>query len=175
MATATSPSELLVALGDGQLQRPLADAVASALNMCGVTATCVGISSVPLNDGGQVTGVIGVHGKASGFVTVSFGERFAIRAVEGLVQDRFAEMTSQVVDGIGEITNLIAGGIKSGVSTTPWSFSQITVPSVIVGRGYRFAFGRGINYLGMIFEHDDNDALVLDDRLLQVSISLLRL
>lgn len=175
MATATLTEAKTPLVGEVHFQKPVLDAVNNCLTMCGVTAKCVGVSSVPLHDGGLVTGVIGVHGKVSGFVTVSLGERFALRAVEGLLQDRYETLTSQVVDGVGEITNIIVGGIKSGLSNGPWGFSQITVPSVIVGRGYRFAFGRGISFLGMLFEHQDTEALHLDDRLLQVTMSVLKL
>ena len=119
--------------------------------------------------------MIGVHGKVSGFVTVNMSERFGIAAVEGLLQEKYGELSSQVVDGVGEITNIIVGGIKSALSGTKWSFSNITVPSVIVGKGYQIAYAKGLDFLSISFEHDDPEAIMLEDRLMQVSISLLRL
>jgi CheY-specific phosphatase CheX len=80
-----------------------------------------------------------------------------------------------VVDGVGEITNIIVGGVKGALANSAWSFPQITVPSVIVGDGYRMAFAKGLEYLCVVFEHDDPEAVMLDDRLMQVSISLLKL
>ena len=135
----------------------------------------MGISSVPPVDGGDVTGMIGIHGKVSGFITVNMGNRCAVKLVEGLLQDQFGTLTSQVVDGMGEITNIIVGGIKSAVSSTDRAFSHITVPSVIVGRGYHIAYAKGLDFLCVAFEIDDPEALVLQDRLLQVSMSMLRL
>lgn len=149
--------------------------VNSALQMCEVSARCVGVSSVPAQDVGKITGMIGVHGKVSGFVTVNMSERFAIAAVEGLLQESFAELTSQVVDGMGEITNIIVGGIKGALSKTIWGFSQITVPSVIVGRGYSIAYARGLDFLNVTFEHNDPEAVLMEDRLVHVTISLLTL
>jgi len=148
-------------------------AVQSALTMCGITARCVGAASVPVRDAGKVTGMIGVHGKASGFVTVNMTERVAIRAASSLLQEDFTELNSQIVDATGEITNMVVGGIKSALGPTPWAFSQITVPSVIVGQGYSIAYARGLEFLNVTFEHDDPEAVLLDDRLIQVSISLL--
>ena len=81
--------------------------------MCGITARCVGVSTVPVREQGTVTGLVGVHGKVSGFCTVNMTERVALRAVGGLLQEEFKELNSQVVDGAGEIANLVVGGIKS--------------------------------------------------------------
>ena len=151
------------------------DSFASALTMCNTSARCVGIARVPSRDSGSITGMIGVHGKVSGFITVNMSERFAVRAVEGLLQEAYGELTSQVVDGAGELTNIIVGGIKSALSKTKWGFSQITVPSVIVGKGYSIAYANGLVFLNVSFEHDDEEAVLLEDRLIHVSISLLEL
>jgi len=160
---------------DPNLFKATQDAVVSSLSMCNVTARCVGVSKIPAHEPGIITGLIGVHGKVSGFVTVNMAEAFALAAVGGLLQDKFDKLTSQVVDGVGEITNLIVGGIKKTLSTTPWAFTHITVPSVIVGTGYKMAFARGLEYVCVTFEHDESEAVMLDDRMMQLSISLLRL
>ena len=149
--------------------------VDNALTMCEMTARCVSLSAVPRQDQGLVTGMIGVHGKVSGFVTVNISERLAVKSVGGLLQEKFAELTSQVVDGVGEITNIIVGGIKGNLAGTPWGFSNITVPSVIVGKGYQIAYARGLEFISATFEHDDPDILMMDDRMLHVSMSLLKL
>lgn len=168
-------ADAITDMADPHLVRALRDAVDGALLMCATQARCVGVSVVPGREVGKITGLIGVHGRVSGFVTVNMAERVAIRAVEGLLQDRFGQLTAQVVDGAGEITNLIVGGIKSQLAGTPWSFSQITIPSVIVGQGYQIAYARGLEFVCLTFEHADEQSLVLDERLLQVSISLLKL
>ena len=175
MSVATADTvELPIAVEPILIQATLG-AVSSALTMCEATAKCVSISTVPASDRGIVTGMIGVHGKVSGFITVNMAERVALRAVQGLLQESYSKLTSQVVDGVGEITNIIVGGIKSALGKTPWSFSNITVPSVIVGTGYQIAYARGLEFLCATFEYDDPEAIMLDDRLLQVSISFLRL
>jgi chemotaxis protein CheX len=150
-------------------------AVQGAFTMCGITARCVGVSTVPVREQGTVTGMVGLHGKVSGFCTVNMTERVALRAVGGLMQEEFNELNSQVVDGAGEIANLVVGGIKSQLASSKWAFSQITVPSVIVGKGYSIAYARGLEFLNVTFEHDDKEAVLLEDRLVQVSMSLLTL
>ena len=151
------------------------DAVDKGLTMCDKAAKCVGVSTVPLADCPIVTGLIGVHGRVSGFVTVSMSQRVAIGVVEGLLQEKFSTLASQVVDGVGEITNIVASGIKNRLADSPWAFSHITVPSTVVGTAYQIAFARGLPFLCVTFELQDPEAVMLTDRLMQVSVSLLRL
>lgn len=159
---------------NAELLEAIAGSVEGALSMCGINIQCVGVSQIPTNDIGSITGMIGVHGSVSGFVNVNMSEKFAIRAVEGLLDVKFDKLTSQVVDGAGEITNLVGGGIKSALAKTQWSFSQITVPSVLVGNGYSVSYARGLEFLSVLFESDDPEAVTVNGRLMQVSISLLK-
>lgn len=151
------------------------DAVQKALGMCDLQVRCVGVSAMPTQESGIITGMIGVHGKVSGFVSVNMAERLAINAVEGLLQEQFGKLTSQVIDGAGEITNIVVGGIKSALAKTEWGFSHITVPSVIVGQNFTIAYARGLEYLTVTFEHEDADAVRLEERMMHVSMSLLTL
>jgi len=157
------------------LLHAVVESVKSAMVMCDMKVHCVGVSRVPARDTGNITGMIGVYGKVSGFLTVNLAERFAICAVEGLLQEEYGKLTSQVIDGAGEITNIIAGGVKSMLAKTRWGFSQITVPSTIVGRDFSIAYTRGLEFLDVMFEHDDPEAFRLEDRMMHVSMSLLTL
>ncbi len=162
-------------IADPVLVQAIQQAVFRALEMCQLQMRCVGVSAVPLPDKGNVTGMVGIHGKVSGFITVNFSEPLAIKAVEGLLQDSFPQFSSQVIDGVGELTNIIAGGVKSALSITPWAFSNITVPSVIVGTGYQIAYARGLTFVATQFEYTGEDIFLMEQRFLNVSISMLRL
>jgi len=175
MASATTDALLNPACTEPALTHAIVTGVDSALNMCGSSAKCVGVSAVPTGHPQPVTAMIGVHGKVSGFVWTSFSERMAIKVVEGMVQDKVDGLTAEVVDAVGELTNIIVGGIKGQLAGTAWAFSHITVPSVIVGDGYQIAYAHGLQFAAVTFEHDDRQAVLLQDRMMQVSISLLRL
>ena len=71
--------------------------------------------------------------------------------------------------------NIIAGGVKSGLSPTPWAFSNVTIPSVIIGNNCQIAYAMGLEYLAVTFEQENEETLLLDDRLMKVAISLIRL
>ncbi len=173
-ATATEETTSILPVNQ-QLLRAVASSVEDALSMCGMDAKCVGASAVPIPGQGSITGLIGVHGNASGFVTVNAGERVALKAVGGLLQDEFSAMCAQIIDGLGEITNIIAGGIKARLAKSDWQFSKITVPSVIIGDSYEIAYAKGLEFISTTYELRDPESILLDERLLRVSISLLRL
>ena len=114
MATATLPTSSVPLSIEPQLSHALVEAVRRAFVMCDCEVRCVGLSEIPSREGGTVTGIIGVHGRVSGFVTVNVSESFAIRAVGGLLHESYGHLTPQVIDGVGEITNVVVGGIKAG-------------------------------------------------------------
>ena len=151
------------------------DAVNSGYSMCDTKLRCVGVSAMPTEESGIITGMIGVHGKVSGFISLNMSEHLAIRSVEGLLQEDFGKLCSQVIDGTGEITNIVVGGIKSALAKTEFGFSHITVPSVIVGQNFTIAYAPGLQYLTVTFEHVDSEAIRIEDRMLHVSMSLLSL
>lgn len=171
-----SANDILTMMGvDERLFRAIVASVQDALAMCGREARCVGVSSVTPGEAGTVTAMIGVHGNVTGFVVVNMTDLVAMKTVGGLLQEEFEKISVQVVDGIGEIANMIAGSIKARIAKTEYAFGQITVPSVIVGRGYQVAFGKGSNFLTVSFEHKDDQTFSADDRLLRVSLSLIKL
>jgi len=111
----------------------------------------------------------------SGFIAVNMSKRLALHVTDGLLGERFPDLTPQVIDSAGEVTNIIVGGIKSSLSRGEWAFSNITVPSVIVGDGYQVAFATGLELLEVCFEVDNPEAIMASDRMLHVTLSLLKL
>jgi chemotaxis protein CheX len=158
-----------------ELFNAIVDAVPKALTMCGGKARCVGVSRMPSKQHGQLTGLIGAHGRVSGFIAVNMSTRLALHMVDGLLGERFPDLCPQVIDSAGEVTNIIVGGIKSALSRGEWAFTQITVPSVVVGDGYQVAFATGLELLEVCFEVHNPEAIMASDRMLHVTLSLLKL
>jgi len=158
-----------------ELFNAVVDAVPKALAMCGGKARCVGVSRMPTKQYGELTGLIGAHGRVSGFIAVNMSKRLALHVTDGLLGERFPDLTPQVIDSAGEVTNIIVGGIKSALSRGEWAFSNITVPSVVVGDGYQVAFASGLELLEVCFDVDNPEAIMASDRMLHVTLSLLKL
>ncbi|MDR3181880.1 MAG: chemotaxis protein CheX [Planctomycetaceae bacterium] len=153
----------------------LITSVESCLQMCDLKMRVAGVTKIPLQlPNAPVTGMIGMSGKCTGFLSVTLPERVAMLAVSGLLQEEFKTINAQVIDGVGEMTNIIAGGLKTKLFNTPWMVNHITVPSVILGSNYHISYSKGIEYCGITFEVDDPDSLIIHDRIFMVNTSLIQ-
>jgi chemotaxis protein CheX len=88
----------------------------------------------------EVSGLIGLCGRYQGMVVVSIGRSTAICATEILLGARPEEINSDVVDAIGELTNMIAGAAKSLLEDY---HLNIGLPTVIYGRSHSIKFPMG--------------------------------
>jgi chemotaxis protein CheX len=149
--------------------------VESCLQMCDLKMRVVGVTKIPIHlPDAPVTGMIGLSGKCTGFISLTLPNRVATLAVSGLSMEEYTTINAQVVDGVGEITNIIAGGLKTKLYNTPWMINNITVPSVILGTNYNISYTKGIEYCGITFEIDDPDTMSIQDRVFMVSTSLIQ-
>ena len=150
-------------------------AVENCLQMCDLKVRVAGVTKIPIQlPNAPVTGLIGLSGKCTGFFSIAMPERVATLAVSGLSMEEHQTINAQVIDGVGEITNIIAGGLKTKLFSTPWMISNITIPSVILGNSYDISYSKGIEYCGVTFEVDDPDTLIIHNRVFMVSTSLIQ-
>jgi len=149
--------------------------VESCLQMCDMKVRVAGITKIPIQlPETCITGLIGLSGKCTGFVSITMPERVATLAVSGLLMEEHKTLNAQVVDGVGEITNVIAGGLKTKLANSPWVVGSITIPSVILGSQYNISYSKGIEYCGVTFEVDDPDTLSVHERVFMVNTSLIQ-
>ena len=149
--------------------------VESCLQMCDLKMRVVGITKIPVQlPNAPVTGMIGLSGKCTGFISITMPERVAMLAVSGLSMEECTAVNAQVIDGVGEITNIIAGGLKTKLYNTVWMINNITIPSVILGSNYHISYSKGIEYCGITFEVDDPDTMTIQDRVFMVNTSLIQ-
>ncbi len=84
----------------------------------------------PLYD---ISGVIGLSGDAQGSISLSFPQDVAIKVISSMLGSPITEKNPELIDGIGEIANIIAGNAKRGLSKYNLS---ISLPNVIIGKGH---------------------------------------
>jgi chemotaxis protein CheX len=85
---------------------------------------------------GDITGVIGFAEKnITGAVVLSFPENAALKLYEALTGEAVSNLSRDVEDSIGELTNIVAGGAKTVLAKDGFSF-HISIPSVIVGKNH---------------------------------------
>ena len=149
--------------------------VENCLLMCELKVRVVGVTKIPVQlQKAQITGLIGLSGKCTGFISVSMPEHVATMAVSKMSMEEHKVINAQVVDGIGEMTNIIAGGLKTKLFNTEWMVNHITIPSVILGDNYNLSFSKGIEYCGVTFEVDDPETIMIHDRVFMVNTSLIQ-
>lgn len=86
----------------------------------------------------DISGVIGLSGEVSGTVILSVATEVALNATEALLGYRPESVNEDVVDAVGELTNMIAGGAKTELT----SFNMcLALPAVISGANHLISFG----------------------------------
>ena len=85
----------------------------------------------------EVTGVIGLTGRATGMVAFSLPSDVALRITGTLLGETPASVNAQVTDAVGEVTNMIAGAAKAQLAELELSLG---LPTVVIGRDSCIAF-----------------------------------
>lgn len=97
----------------------------------------------------DVTGIIGLNGKAIGTVALSIKSDMALAVTEQLIGERPTEVNSQVVDAVGELTNMIAGAAKAQL---PQLEMSVGLPTVVIGKAPCIAFPSRATPIAIPFE-----------------------
>lgn len=84
---------------------------------------------------GEVTGIIGMtSNEVSGSMIVSFSQQCILKIVANmLMEDLKSSIDDEVVDAVGELTNMICGGAKAQLAKTDYKFN-LAIPSMVVGK-----------------------------------------
>jgi chemotaxis protein CheX len=97
----------------------------------------------------DVSGIIGLSGKAKGTVVLSMSREAALAAAEALLGERPTELNADVSDAIGELTNIIAGNAKAKMEELAMS---VSLPTVITGRNHTVEFPRKVTPICIPFD-----------------------
>jgi chemotaxis protein CheX len=84
---------------------------------------------------GDVTGVIGITGEKNGTISVTFTKDCALAIVKNMLGGFIEDPVQDVKDAVGEVTNMISGQARRGLSEMGLVF-QAATPTVIMGNGH---------------------------------------
>ena len=110
----------------------------------------------PSEDDGQsnyLIAIIGLSGTAQGNIALKFPPKTAMAVVGDLVGGEFTKVDSSVVDGIGELVNIIAGNAKAKFEGHSIS---ISLPTVIRG-GFHKLTAPTMAYITIPFKSNRGD------------------
>ena len=98
-----------------------------------------------------ISGIIGLSGKAVGTVVLSLSENVALKAASALLMMEMTEIDDDVIDAVGELANIVAGGAKAQLEEYELS---VSLPSVITGAGHEVRFPSKVTPICVPFECD---------------------
>ncbi len=97
----------------------------------------------------EVSGIIGLTGKAKGVAVLSLGEETALHCTERLLGERPSAINADVVDAVGELANIVAGGAKAQLQQLDMTLG---LPSVITGKDHTIGFPSDLTPVCIPFE-----------------------
>jgi chemotaxis protein CheX len=103
---------------------------------------------------GDVTGVVGLTGEASGTISVSFPESSIIAIVSRMFGETMESLNGEIKDAVGEITNMISGQARQKLERMG-KVIHGAIPSVIVGKNHSISHFTSHPVIAVPFETDD--------------------
>ena len=103
------------------------------------------------NDLEEVSGIIGLAGETVGAVVLSFSRESAIRVVGKMEGRPYKAMTNDVIDGVGELVNIIAGNAKKDLDEFR---IDISLPGIVTGKSYQIHWPEGIPVIAIPFDSE---------------------
>ena len=114
---------------------------------------------------GDVSGVIGLSGKAEGMVVITFYWDLAQEIISRIMGVERQTISPELInDGVGELINMISGAAKRYLTQTPYYF-QLSIPTVFVGWQHEIGHPEKASVAVLVFDFEDKSFAV------QVSLS----
>jgi chemotaxis protein CheX len=106
------------------------------------------------HDLSEVSAIIGLAGETTGAVVLSFSRETAIAMVSSFSGKQYNALSDEVLDGAGELVNIIAGNAKRDLLDFR---IVISLPGVIVGETYRIKWPDRIPVITIPFASELGD------------------
>lgn len=104
---------------------------------------------------GDISSCITIFGDLVGTFAISLPRKMAIDNVNSmLMSDELDDLNDDVVDGVGEICNLICGHAKAKLAQTLGSSSTISTPTIVKGLNHTIDHKKSIPCIGCVFEEN---------------------
>ncbi|MCK6598490.1 MAG: chemotaxis protein CheX [Bdellovibrionaceae bacterium] len=128
-----------------KLQNPLLDKRLINSFVDGVASTLQTMANTPVTFGkpfvepkfaarGEIAGVVGmVSHDWKATLTLSFPKPAILSILENMLGEKFTDITDEVHDAVGELTNMIYGSAKGSLNDMGYNF-EMAIPTVIKGQ-----------------------------------------
>ncbi|MCX7674312.1 MAG: chemotaxis protein CheX [Bdellovibrionaceae bacterium] len=83
---------------------------------------------------GEIAGMVGmVAGPMKGTLTISYTRPAIFKILENMLGEKYTDLTTEVTDAVGELTNQIYGSAKTTLNQMGYQF-EMAIPTVIQGQ-----------------------------------------
>jgi chemotaxis protein CheX len=100
---------------------------------------------------GDISGIIGLTGSATGSLALSFSEAAILKIVSNMVGEDIKTMSDEIKDAVGEITNMISGVARKNLEADGF-YIQAAIPTVVTGKNHSITHVSGGQSLIIPFE-----------------------
>ncbi|MBI5582935.1 MAG: chemotaxis protein CheX [Deltaproteobacteria bacterium] len=84
---------------------------------------------------GDISGVVGMTGETEGSMSLTFSQECICHIVSNMFGERISDITEEVKDAVGELTNMISGDARRRLEANGIRLAG-AIPSVICGPGH---------------------------------------
>lgn len=98
-----------------------------------------------------VSAIIGLAGETTGAVVLTFSRETAIEMVSRLEGKKYVALGAEILDGVGEMINIIAGNAKKELADFR---IVISLPGIITGNDYKINWPQGIPVISIPYESE---------------------
>ena len=84
---------------------------------------------------GDVSGIVGITGEAEGSLCITFSKGCILHVIGKMFGEEQKEITDEVKDAVGELTNMISGDSRRRLQEMGYSFEG-AIPTVVSGPGH---------------------------------------
>ncbi len=110
---------------------------------------------------GDITGIVGMASdKLSGSMILSFSKSCILHILAKMFNEPVKDaIDNEVVDAVGELTNMICGGVKAELSKKDHNFN-IATPTMIKGKGVEISYQNSAPTIVIPFKTDNGDFVI---------------
>ncbi len=101
----------------------------------------------------DISGIIGLAGGVVGSVVLSFPKETAMKIVASFIGEDVPDVNKDVLDAIGELTNIVAGSAKKIFYEQGHHF-KISLPNVVYGKDHKINRARDVPCISVTFSSD---------------------
>jgi chemotaxis protein CheX len=124
---------------DTEFINPFLDATLHVLDIQAQIKAKPGKLCLKKNDGeflSDISGIIGIVSDSfNGSVVISFPEKTFLKVMSSMLGDNYTEINKDILDGAGEITNMIFGQAKISLNEKGYGI-KTALPSVVHGKNH---------------------------------------